>query len=69
MAKVLDCNRKVNKFKIQLRHYVHFQNNNTLGKGTEPLYPTSHGLNSFTAVLQGKLWNKICPQAGAHLFV
>ena len=39
-----------NKFKLQLRYYIHFQIN-ILGKDIEHTYPSSYGLNSITAVL------------------
>ena len=59
MVKAMDCGIKVSEFKFQLCHYVHFWTN-TLGKGMNPPYPNSYGLNSTTAVhLEGWLGHQI----------
>ena len=50
MDKVLDCELKVSKFKLQLHYYVHFQTN-ILGKVWTP-YTTSYGLDSITGIPQ-----------------
>ena len=50
MVKMLDCSLNVKEFVLQSHSYIHFQTN-TLGKGMNPLYPSSYGLNSITAVL------------------
>ena len=54
MVKVLDCGIIVSEFKIQSCYYVHFQTN-TFGKGIEPPFPPSYGLN--TVLLEGWLWH------------
>ena len=50
MVKVLDCGSVVSKFELQSLYYIHFWTN-TLGKGMNPIYPPSYGLNSITSVL------------------
>ena len=40
VANMLDCDIVVSGFKLQLCYYIHFQNN-TLGKGLNPLIRTS----------------------------
>ena len=50
MVKALDSGIVVSEFVLQSRYYVHFRAN-TLGKGIEPPYPPSYGLNSTTTVL------------------
>ena len=55
----MDCGIVVSKFELQLHYYVHFRAN-TLGKGMNPPYPPSYGLNSTTTVLLGEwLWHGI----------
>ena len=50
VAKVLDCNILVRKFKLQSHHYIHFRAN--------ILIPPSYELNKITTVLlQRWLWN------------
>ena len=57
MVKALACRILVSKFELQLRYYVRSRTN-TLGKGMNPPYPPSYGLNSITAVLlEGWLWH------------
>ena len=57
MVKAMDCGIIVSEFVLQSRYYVHFRAN-TLGKGIEPPYPPSYGLNSTTTVLLGEwLWH------------
>ena len=46
----MDCRIVVSEFVLQSRYYVHFRTN-TIGKGMNPLYPASCGLNSTTTVL------------------
>ena len=41
MAKVLDCDHKVNEFELQLHYYIHFQYN-TQEKWFEPLQRKFH---------------------------
>ena len=53
MVKVMDCGIVIREFVLQSRYYVHFRPN-TLGKGMNPLYPPSYGLNSTTTVLLGE---------------
>ena len=53
MVKAMDCGILAREFVLQLCYYVHFQAN-TLGKGMNPLYPPSYGLNSITTVLLGE---------------
>ena len=50
MVKAMDCGIVVCEFVLQSRYYVHFRAN-TLGKGMNPSYPPSYGLNSTTTVL------------------
>ena len=50
MVKATDCGIVVNEFVLQSHYYVHFWAN-TLGKGMNPLYPPSYGLNSTITVL------------------
>ena len=55
--KAMDCGIVVCEFVLQSRYYVHFRAN-TLGKGINPSYPPSYGLNSTTTVLLGEsLWH------------
>ena len=55
MVNMLDYGFEISK----LRYYVHFWIN-TLGKGMNPSYPPSYGLNSITVVfLQVWFWHKI----------
>ena len=56
MVKAMDCRIVVSKFKCQSHYYVHFRTN-TLGKGMNPPYPPSYGLNDTTPVLEGWLWH------------
>ena len=57
MVKAMDCGIVVSKFVLQSRYYVHFRAN-TLGKGIEPPYPLSYGLDSpNTALIGGWLWH------------
>ena len=57
MVKALACGIIVSKFKLQLLYYVNFRTN-TVGKGMNPPYPPSYGLNSTTTVLLGEwLWH------------
>ena len=57
MVKAMDCGIVVSEFVFHLHYYVHFRAN-TLGKGMNPPYPPSYGLNSNTAVLLGEcLWH------------
>ena len=49
----MDCGIVVSEFVLQSRYYVHFRAN-TLGKGIEPPYPPSYGLNSITTVFLGE---------------
>ena len=57
MVKALDCRVVVSEFELQSCDYVSFLTN-TLGKGYEPPYPPSYGLNSVTAVLlEVLLWH------------
>ena len=51
MVKTMDCGIVVCEFVLQSRYYVHFRAN-TLGKGMNPPYPPSYGLNSTTTVLR-----------------
>ena len=53
MVKVMDWGIVVSEFVLQSRYYVHFRAN-TLGKGMNPPYPPSYGLNSTTTVLLGE---------------
>ena len=53
MVKAMDCGIVVSEFVLQSRYYVHFRAN-TLGKGIEPPYPPSYGLDSTTIVLLGE---------------
>ena len=52
IAKVLDCVLKISKLKLRLYSYVHFQTNYPEERH-EPPCPSSYGLNSISAVLQG----------------
>ena len=54
MVKVMDCRIVVREFVLQSRYYVPFWAN-TLGKGMNPPYPPSYGLNSTTTILIGEL--------------
>ena len=54
MVKAVDCEIVVSEFVLQSRYYVHFRAN-TLGKGIEPPYPPSYGLN--TVLLGEWLWH------------
>ena len=57
MVKAMDCRTVVSEFVLQSRCYVHFRED-TLGKGMNPPYPSSYGLNSTTTVLLGEwLWH------------
>ena len=57
MVKAMDCGIVVREFVLQSRYYVHFWTN-TLGKGMNPTYPPSYGLNSTTTVLLREyLWH------------
>ena len=57
MVKAMDCGIVVREFVLQSRYYVHFRAN-ILGKGIEPPYPPSYGLNSTSTVLLGEwLWH------------
>ena len=59
MVKKIDCKIVVSEFEFQSRYYVHFRTN-ILGKGMNPPYPPSYGLNSTTIVLLEKwLWHWI----------
>ena len=59
MVKAMDCGIVVREFVLQSRYYIHFRAN-TLGKGREPPYPTSYGLNSSTTIFLGEwLWHWI----------
>ena len=49
MVKAMNYGIVVSEFVLQSRYYVHFRAN-TLGKGIEPHYPPSYGLNSTTTV-------------------
>ena len=42
MVKAMDCGFVVREFVLQSRYYVHFREN-TLGKGMNPLTPSSYG--------------------------
>ena len=53
MVKAMDCRIVVSEFVLQSRYYVHFRSN-TLGKGIEPPYPPSYGLNCPNTVLLGE---------------
>ena len=53
MVKAMDCGIVVSEFVLQSRYYVHFRAN-TPGKGIEPPYPSSYGLNSIKTVLLGE---------------
>ena len=53
MVKAMDCRIVVREFVLQSRYYIHFRAN-TLGKGMNPTYPPSYGLNSTTTVLLGE---------------
>ena len=57
MVKAMDFGIVVSEFVFQSRYYVHFRAN-TLGKGIEPPYPPSYGLNSPNTVPLGDwLWH------------
>ena len=57
MVKTMVCEIVAREFKLRSRYYVHFQTN-TLGKGMNPHYPPSYGLNSTTTILLGeRLWH------------
>ena len=57
MVKAMDCGIVVSESVFQSRYYVHFRAS-TLGKGMNPPYPPSYGLNSTTTVLLGEwLWH------------
>ena len=57
MVKAMVCKIVAHEFVLQSRYYIHFQTN-TLGKGMNPHYPPSYGLNSTTTVLLGEwLWH------------
>ena len=57
MVKAMNCGIVVREFVLQSHYYVHFRAN-TLGKGMNPPYPPSYGLNSSTTVLLGEwLWH------------
>ena len=49
MVKAMDCGIIVSEFKLQLHYYIQFQTN-TFGKGMEPPYPSSYGLNSTSSI-------------------
>ena len=53
MVKAMDCGIVEREFVLQLRYYVHFRAN-TFGKGNEPPYPPSNGLDSITTILLGE---------------
>ena len=56
-VKAMDYWIVVSEFVLQSPYYVHFRAN-TLGKGMNPLYPPSYGLNSTITVLLGEwLWH------------
>ena len=56
MGKALDFGIVVSELELQSRYYVHLWTN-TLGKGVDPIYPSSYGLNSTTTVLlKGWIW-------------
>ena len=55
MANVLDYDHEICEFEFQPRNNIHFRTN-TLRKGMKLSYPSSYGLNSITAVLEGWLW-------------
>ena len=50
MVTAMDCGIVVSKFVLQSCYYVRFRAN-TLGKGMNPPYPPSYGLNSTTVLL------------------
>ena len=50
MFNLLDCDMIVNKFELQSPYYIYFWTN-PLGKGMNPHYPSSYGLNSTITVL------------------
>ena len=57
IVKAMDCRIVESEFELQLRYYIPFRTN-TLGKGMNPFYPPSYGLNSTTTVLfEGGLWH------------
>ena len=57
IVKAMDCGIVVSEFVLQSCYYVHFQAN-TLGKGMNPPYPPSYGLNSTTTLLLREwLWH------------
>ena len=57
MVKAMDFGIVVREFVLQSRYYVHFRTN-TLGKGMNPLTPSSYGLNNTTTVLLGEwIWH------------
>ena len=49
IVKAMDFGIVVSEFVLQSRYYVHFRAN-TLGKGIEPPYAPSYGLNSPNTV-------------------
>ena len=51
MVKALDYGIVVIQFEFQLCYYIHFRTN-TLGKGYEPPYPSSYGLNNIITALK-----------------
>ena len=54
MVKGMDCRIVVSEFVLQSMYYVRFREN-TLGKGMNPPYPPSYGLNSAATVFLGEL--------------
>ena len=56
-VKAIDSRIVVSKFKLQSFYNINFRTN-TLGKGMNPPYPPSYGLNDNTTVLlEGWLWH------------
>ena len=57
MVKALECRIFVSEFERQSCYYIHFWIN-TPGKGINPTYPLSYGVNNFTTVLrEGWIWH------------
>ena len=55
LVKATDCGIVVSEFVLKSRYYFRA---NTLGKGMNPPYPPSYGVNSTTTVFLGEwLWH------------
>ena len=50
VANILDCNIVISESELKSNNYVHFWTN-IVGKGMNPLLPTSFGLNNPTRLI------------------